>query len=47
MSFLPIRLKGSGMRWDSDNADAIMALDALTQSGQWDSYWRTQLRPTG
>jgi hypothetical protein len=44
---LTARLKGSGMRWDSDNAEAIMALEALTQSGQWDLYWRTQLRPTG
>ena len=44
---LTARLKGSGMRWDSDNAEAIMALEALTQSGQWDAYWRSQLRPTG
>ena len=44
---LTARLKGSGMRWDGDNAEAIMALEALTQSGQWDRYWRSQLRPTG
>ena len=44
---LTARLKGSGMRWDSDNAEAIMALEALTQSNQWDSYWKSQLRPTG
>jgi hypothetical protein len=44
---LTARLKGSGMRWDSDNAEAIMALEALTQSDQWDEYWETQLRPTG
>jgi hypothetical protein len=44
---LTARLKGSGMRWDADNAEALMALEALTQSGQWESYWRTQLRPTG
>ena len=44
---LTARLKGSGMRWDSDNAEAIMALEALTQSDQWDKYWATQLRPTG
>jgi len=44
---LTARLKGSGMRWDGDNAEAIMALEALTQSGQWDGYWRSQLRPTG
>jgi hypothetical protein len=44
---LTARLKGSGMRWDSDNAEAIMALEALTQSDQWDDYWETQLRQTG
>jgi hypothetical protein len=44
---LTARLKGSGMRWDADNAEAIMALEALSQSGQWAAYWRSQLRPTG
>jgi hypothetical protein len=44
---LTARLKGSGMRWDADNAEALMALEALTQSGQWDIYWKTQLNPTG
>jgi hypothetical protein len=44
---LTARLKGSGMRWDADNAEALMALEALTQSGQWDLYWQTQLRSTG
>ena len=29
------------------NAEAIMALEALTQSGQWSAYWKSQLRPTG
>ena len=33
---LTARLKGSGMRWDADNAEALMALEALTQSGQWE-----------
>lgn len=41
------RLKGSGMRWDADNAEAVMALDALDQSGEWKLYWRSRLRPTG
>jgi hypothetical protein len=41
------RLKGSGMRWDADNAEAVMALDALEQSGEWKLYWRTRLRATG
>jgi hypothetical protein len=40
---LTARLKGSGMRWDSDNAEAIMALEALTQGGQWNSYCQSQL----
>jgi len=44
---LTARLKGSGMRWDGDNAETIMALEALTQSGQWSAYWKSQLRPTG
>jgi hypothetical protein len=44
---LTARLKGSGMRWDGDNAEAIMALEALTQSGQWNAYWQSQLWPTG
>jgi hypothetical protein len=33
------RLKGAGMRWDGDNAEALMALEALDQSGQWEAYW--------
>lgn len=44
---LTARLKGSGMRWDADNAEALMGLEALTQSGQWDLYWQSQLRTTG
>jgi hypothetical protein len=44
---LTARLKGSGMRWDADHAEAIMGLEALSQSGQWDLYWQSQLRPTG
>ena len=34
------RIKGPGMRWDRDNAEAMMALEALHQSNQWDSYWQ-------
>lgn len=44
---LTARLKGSGMRWDAGNAEAVMALEALTQSGQWDLYWKAQLRSAG
>jgi hypothetical protein len=42
-----VRLKGSGMRWDGDNAEAVMALDALEQSGEWQRYWKLRLRPAG
>jgi hypothetical protein len=37
------RIKGRGMRWDGDNAESIMALEALEQSGGWDAYWDAQL----
>lgn len=37
------RLKGPGMRWDGDNAESIMALEALEQSGDWKDYWEAQL----
>jgi hypothetical protein len=40
---LTARLKGSGMRWDSPNAEALMALEALWQSGLWKQYWQTLL----
>lgn len=37
------RLKGSGMRWGSDGADALCQLRALylSQPGQWDDFWKT------
>ncbi|HEV3118262.1 MAG TPA: hypothetical protein VGY58_14525 [Gemmataceae bacterium] len=44
---LTARLKASGMRWDAHNAEAIMGLEALSQSGQWNLYWQSQLAPTG
>jgi len=37
------RIKGAGMRWDSDNAEAMMALEALRQSDLWDRYWSQAL----
>jgi hypothetical protein len=37
---LTARLKGSGMRWDASNAEAVMALEALSQSGLWKNYWQ-------
>jgi hypothetical protein len=33
------RIKGRGRRWDIDNAEALMALEALYQSNLWDKYW--------
>lgn len=36
------RLKGSGMRWDPDNAESLMALASLYHSGLWQPYWRAQ-----
>lgn len=40
------RLKGSGMRWDADNAEAVMALEALRKSDRWQTDWRTLLPAT-
>jgi hypothetical protein len=37
------RIKGRGRRWDGDNAESIMALEALEQSGAWQDYWEAQL----
>ena len=36
------RMKGAGMRWGADGADAVCHLRALLKSGdrQWDAYWR-------
>lgn len=34
------RVRGCGMRWDADNAQAIMALEAMEQSQQWPNYWK-------
>jgi hypothetical protein len=34
------RIKGPGMRWDRENAEAMMALEALYQSDLWDGYWQ-------
>ena len=39
------RMKGSGMRWGADGADAVCHLRALFKSGdrQWDAYWSPSL----
>lgn len=39
------RIKGVGMRWEADNAEALMALEALDQSGECKVYWALCLRP--
>lgn len=39
---LTARVKGAGMRWDSDNVEAMMALSALDHSRQWTAYWAMQ-----
>ena len=31
------------MRWDADNAEEVMALEAMRQSNQWEAYWRMAL----
>ena len=36
------RLKGSPMRWDKDNAEAVMALAAVYYSDQWDKHWKSK-----
>jgi hypothetical protein len=41
---LTARLKGRGRRWDRPNADALMALAAVEDSGLWTNYWQQQLR---
>ena len=37
------RIKGPGMRWDADHAEAMMALEAIYQSNLWDRYWTNTL----
>ena len=36
------RLKGSGMRWDKDNAESVMALASIYYSNQWEKYWKSR-----
>lgn len=43
---LTARAKGSGMRWDGDDAEAIMALEVPTQNVPWNDYGKSRLRPT-
>ena len=39
---LTARLKGRGMRWDRDNAEAVMSLGSLYYSDLWPQYWAQQ-----
>jgi hypothetical protein len=41
---LTLRLKRPGMKWDRDNAAAMMNLVCLRESGQWDAYWNREVR---
>lgn len=36
------RVKGAGMRWDSDNVESMLALSAIDHSQQWTAYWNLQ-----
>ena len=38
---LTLRLKRTGMKWDPANAEALMNLAALRESGQWDRWWES------
>jgi hypothetical protein len=38
---VPARVKGPGKRWDADNAEAVIGLEALHQSNLWGTYWTT------
>lgn len=33
------RLKGPGMRWDEEGAEAILHLRCLELNGRWDAFW--------
>jgi hypothetical protein len=37
------RMKGIGMRWKVSNAQSVVALEALHQSGLWRVYWTSRL----
>ena len=39
---LTARLKGRGMGWDKDNAEAVMALGSVYYSALWRQYWAPQ-----
>jgi len=37
---VPRRVKGRGKRWDAANAESVMALEAMEQSGLSQAYWK-------
>jgi hypothetical protein len=37
------RMKGIGMRWSPNNAESMVALEALHQSSLWANYWSSRL----
>lgn len=39
---LASRLKASGMRWDRDNAEHMLALGAIYHSRLWQVYWKAE-----
>lgn len=41
------RVKGSGMRWDAENVEAMVGLEALYQSHLWDLWWTKTRRAMG
>ena len=41
---LTLRLKRPGMKWDNDNAAAMMNIVAMRESGQWNAYWQAELK---
>jgi len=43
---VPKRVKGPGKRWDRDNAEAMMMLEALRQSDLWATMWSLELQGT-
>ena len=36
------RLKGRGMRWDSDNAEAVMTIASIYYTSKWKRYWKVE-----
>jgi len=44
---LTARLKGGGKRWNTPNAEALMALAALKHSRLWEGYWAAPAREAG